>query len=72
MQVRVHWETTNVGDVGDGDIGPKTVHLLTMQEIVEDVDERCVVVKVDEEEDDEEDVQVLRCQPMPRWYSRNQ
>ena len=43
MQVRVHWETTNARDVGDGDIGPKTVHLLTMQEIVEDADERCVV-----------------------------
>ena len=72
MQVSVHWEITNARDLGDGDIGPKTVHLLTMQEIVEDVDERCVVVEADEEEDDEEDVPVLRCQPMPRWYSRNQ
>ena len=43
-----------------------------------EVEDRCVVDgqpeddEVDEEEDNEEDVQVLRCQPMPRWYSWNQ
>ena len=51
MQVSVHWATINAGNVGDGDIDPKTVHPPTMQEIVEDAEEQCMDVEEDVDED---------------------
>lgn len=70
MQVKIKLAEISAGSVRDGDIGPTSVRPLTEEAFVEDAVEQPEVDAVEEEE--EEDVQVLKGQPMPRWYRRNQ